>query len=174
MCVIRLLWSYLCVIISDVVRKQGLRSTHKMRKPEEGIVIQSGDFSFWELFITMRPLWRRWPCATNYQESPSGNWAGRLSHFHYNPPLLVTIRGRLDELHIKSGDRRTGASKNQLRKCTERAKWKWWPMSGFTMQPPIANMLEGGRGRSSTQSSLLWNIRKILSGAWGSRSLLSF
>ena len=25
----------------------------------------------------------------------------------------------------------------------------------LTMQPPIANMLEGGKGRSSTQSSLL-------------------
>ena len=93
MCVIRPLLSYLCGIICDRVRKQGLRSTHKMRKPEEGIVIQNGDFSLCELFITMRPLWRRWPCATNYQESPSGNRGGRLSHFHYKPSLLVTIRG---------------------------------------------------------------------------------
>ena len=46
MCVIRRPLSYLSGIISDWVRKQGLGSALKMRKPEEeGIVIQSRDFS---------------------------------------------------------------------------------------------------------------------------------
>ena len=68
------------------------------------------------LFIIHEGIIAEMTLCHKLRRGPSGNREGGLSHFHYRPPVLVTISGCLDELYIKSGDGGR-ASKNQLRKC---------------------------------------------------------
>ena len=113
--------SYLCGIIRTGWLSEETKPWAKMR--EGYIVIQSRDFSLLRESIMMR-----WPCATNCPERASGYRETRVtlslqaacSCDHQGGLMNYTSRAQMGQ-----------ASKNQLRKCTER------PISGFTMRQPI-------------------------------------
>ena len=120
----------ICVVLSgpgDWVREQS--PGPRWGNLGKVIVIQSRDFS---LLVTRESIMMRWPCATNCQERASGNRVARVRGI-----IALSLQARCSCGHqgglmnYTSRARMGQASKNQLRKCTER------PMSGFTMRQPI-------------------------------------
>ena len=143
MWVIRWSLSYLSGIISDWVRNKawGQHSRWGNRR-KEVLSFKAETFLLAALFIIHEGIIAEMTLCHKLRRGPSGNWGGGLSHLHYRPRVLVTIRVPWWIIHQERG---WGPG---LKESIKKMQWgrEWWPTSGYTMQPPIANMLEARQG----------------------------